>query len=204
MKNKMSAKNYLEFVRDIKDRIRSSQYEALKAVNKELISLYWDIGKKIVEKQEKLGWGKAIVQNLATDLQREFPGIQGFSARNIWYMRNFYFLYAQNTKLQPLVAEIGWTHNLIIMEKCGDEEERKYYIAGTKKYGWTKVPGFNRDIALSTEVTVASTEKIRSFNSECVFFFKKLNNNNKQIKTLEKIRDSLLPKLMSGEVMVVG
>lgn len=121
-------KDYAEFVRQIKERIRSAQYEALKAVNKEHIALYWDIGKMIVEKQEKLGWGKAIVENLSVDLQKEFPGVQGFSARNVWYMRNFYNLNSQREKLQPLVAEIGWTHNLIIMEKCKDDGEGNYHI----------------------------------------------------------------------------
>jgi len=61
-----------------------AQYEALKAVNKELINLYWDMGRSIVAKQDVLGWGKAIVETLAKDLQKEFPGIQGFSSANIW------------------------------------------------------------------------------------------------------------------------
>ena len=98
---------YKSFVEDIKQRVRASQYEALKAVNKKLISLYWDIGRQITDKQKKLGWGKSVVQNLASDLQKEFPGIKGFSERNIWYMRNFYHMYAGNVKLQPMVAEIG-------------------------------------------------------------------------------------------------
>jgi hypothetical protein len=73
-----------------KGRIRAAQYEALKAVNKELIALYWDIGRMIVERQQETSWGKSVVENLAKDLQTEFPGIQGFSARNIWRMRDFY------------------------------------------------------------------------------------------------------------------
>ena len=60
--------------------------------------MYWDIGKKITEKQNNHGWGKSVVENLALDLQKEFPGIQGFSSRNIWYMRNFYMQYSQSTK----------------------------------------------------------------------------------------------------------
>ena len=117
---------YRAFVEDIKKRVRASQYEALRAVNKELIMLYWDIGKRIVEKQKKLGWGKAVVESLAVDLQKEFPGMQGFSARNIWYMRNFYLLYADNAKLQPLVAEIGWTRNVVIMDRCKESAEREF------------------------------------------------------------------------------
>lgn len=79
MKTMISAE-YKTFFKEIKERIHKAQYDALKSVNKELIQLYWDIGKSIVLKQEKLGWGKAIVENLAKDLQKEFPGIQGYSA----------------------------------------------------------------------------------------------------------------------------
>ncbi len=104
----MSAE-YKTFFKEIKERIHRAQYDALKAVNKELINLYWDIGKSIVSKQEKLGWGKAIVETLAKDLQKEFPGTQGFSARNLWNMRTLYLTYKDNQKLQPLVAEISWT-----------------------------------------------------------------------------------------------
>ena len=69
---------YKAFVEEIKQCVRASQYEALKSVNKGLIALYWDIGKKIVDRQKRLGWGKAVVENLAVDLQKEFPGIQRF------------------------------------------------------------------------------------------------------------------------------
>ena len=131
-------KDYAEFVRQIKERIRSAQYEALKAVNKEHIALYWDIGKMIVEKQEKLGWGKAIVENLSVDLQKEFPGVQGFSRDNLWRMRKFYLHYKDNTKLAPLVQEISWTKNIIILESCKDDLEREFYNRMTRKMGWTK------------------------------------------------------------------
>jgi hypothetical protein len=73
--------DYEKFLAEIKERIRQSQYDALKAVNKELIKLYWDIGKMIVEKQKKYGWGKSIVENLARDLQKEFSGMRGLSSR---------------------------------------------------------------------------------------------------------------------------
>lgn len=129
---------YNNFLGEIKQRIRSAQYEALKAVNKELIRLYWDIGKMIVERQELYGWGKSIVENLARDLQAEFPGMQGFSVRNIWYMRTLYVTYQKNEKLQPLVAEISWTKHLIIIDRCSEDLEREFYIRMTRKFGWTK------------------------------------------------------------------
>jgi predicted nuclease of restriction endonuclease-like (RecB) superfamily len=129
---------YGRLLAEVKDRIRAAQYDALRTVNKELIGLYWDIGRMITQRQKSPSWGKAIVEKLAQDLQNEFPGIQGFSARNIWYMRNFYLAYARSQKLQPLVAEIGWTHNLIIMERCKDDLEREFYIRMTGKFGWSK------------------------------------------------------------------
>ncbi len=138
MKNPKSNQQYVQFLSSIKERIRKSQYEALKAVNKELIGLYWDIGKMIVERQKKYGWGKAIVENLAKDLQKEFPGIRGYSVQNLWYMRQFYMEYYEKTKLQPLVGEISWTKHLIIMAQCKDDLEREFYIRMTRKFGWTK------------------------------------------------------------------
>jgi len=131
-------KDYAVLLNDIKQRIRSAQYEALKVVNKEMISLYWDIGGIIVERQKGKTWGKSVVEQLAKDLYVEFPGMQGFSSRNIWRMRSFYLTYESNPKLPPLVAEIGWTHNYMILEKCKDNLEREFYIRMTRKFGWTK------------------------------------------------------------------
>lgn len=137
MKLKMNSE-YKAFIEEIKRRVRVSQYAALKAVNKELILLYWDIGKSIVQQQNKSGWGKAIVETMAKDLQKEFPGIQGFSAQNLWRMKQFFQVYSGNAKLSPMVREIGWTHNLIILMNCKNDLAREFYIAMTKKFGWTK------------------------------------------------------------------
>jgi len=120
--------DYPRLLEEIKERIRSAQYEALKAVNKELVGLYWDIGRMIVEKQEQAGWGQAVVERLSEDLRREFPGVRGFSAQNLWYMRQFYQEYRALEKLQPLVGEIGWSHNLAIMGRCKDALEREFYF----------------------------------------------------------------------------
>jgi predicted nuclease of restriction endonuclease-like (RecB) superfamily len=130
--------DYSQLLSTIKNRIRSAQYVALKAVNTELIALYWDIGKMIVERQQGDSWGKAIVQTLARDLQAEFPGLQGFSTQNLWSMRQFYSEYHRDERLQPLVGEIGWTHHVVIMSKCKDHLEREFYIRMTAKYGWSK------------------------------------------------------------------
>ena len=131
-------KDYNFLLGEIKKRIRSAQYEALKTVNKELITLYWDIGMMITKKQEGHTWGKSIVIQLSKDLQTEFKGIKGFSSQNLWYMKQFYIEYKDNLKLQPLVGEIGWTHNLMIMSKCKNNLGREFYIKMTRKFGWSK------------------------------------------------------------------
>jgi predicted nuclease of restriction endonuclease-like (RecB) superfamily len=130
-------KEFNNFVKEIKQKILASQYEALKKVNKELIGLYWDIGKDIISKQEVYGWGKSVVENLSEELQKEFVGMRGFSVQNLWNMRMFYLEYQDNEKLQSLTREIGWTHNVTVFQKCKDDLEREFYILVTKKFGWT-------------------------------------------------------------------
>jgi len=104
--------SYGALLREIKERIRAAQYAALRAVNRELINLYWDIGRLIVERQSGETWGRSVVQNLAMDLQLEFPGVAGFSAPNLYKMRHFYEAYHGHEILSPLVREISWTKNL--------------------------------------------------------------------------------------------
>ena len=130
--------DYAGLLAEVKERVRAARYAALKAVNKELVSLYWDIGRMIAERQKVEGWGKSVVQQLAADLQAEFPGMRGYSAQNLWYMRQFFLEYHENEKLQPLVGEISWAKNLVIMGRCKDPLEREFYIRMTRKFGWTK------------------------------------------------------------------
>jgi len=115
--------DYPHLLSEIKERIRSAQYEALRAVNKELVGLYRDIGRMIVERQDVEGWGKAVVEQLAADLRMEFPGVGGFSSSNLWQMKAFFEAYTGLEKLAPLVREIGWSHNLVILERCKDHLE---------------------------------------------------------------------------------
>jgi predicted nuclease of restriction endonuclease-like (RecB) superfamily len=127
-----------ELLLQIKARIRAAQYAALKAVNHELISMYWDIGSLIVAKQETVRWGKAAVEKMAKELQAEFPGTGGFSASNLWRMKAFYETYQGAPKLAPLVREIGWSHNLLILERCKEPLQREFYLRMTRKLGWSK------------------------------------------------------------------
>ena len=131
-------KEYIKLLNDLKTKIRQAQYQAYRAVNKQLIRLYWDMGKSIVEKQQKLGWGQKIIQQLAKDLQKDFPENSGFSERNLKYMRKFYLEYKDNPKVQPLVAQITWSHNLIILDKTKNDYEKEYYYRMILRNGWSK------------------------------------------------------------------
>jgi len=130
--------DYAQLLAEVKERVRSAQYAALKAVNTELVGLYWDLGRMIVERQEQAGWGKSVVERLSQDLRREFPGVAGFSVQNLWYMRQFHMEYRGDERLQPLVGEIAWAHNLVIMSKCKAPLEREFYLRMTRKFGWSK------------------------------------------------------------------
>lgn len=130
--------DYVSLLAEVTERVRAARYAALRAVNNELVGLYWDIGRLIVERQIDGTHGDAVVERLTRDLQAEFPGIAGFSRRNVFYMREFYLLYRDLPKVQPLVAQIGWTHNLTILQRCKEPLEREFYIRMTRKFGWTK------------------------------------------------------------------
>ena len=110
----------------------------MRSVNRELVELYWAIGEMIHQKQTALGWGKSVVETLARDLQAEFPGRNGFSANNLWPMRQFYVEYVDKPNLRPLVGEISWTKNQFIFGRCKDDLEREFYLRATARFGWTK------------------------------------------------------------------
>ena len=130
--------DYADLLAEVKTRIRDARYTALRAVNKELVGLYWDIGRLIVERQVDADHGASIVERLAADLRHEFPGVSGFSRRNVFYMREFYLAYCDRPKVQPLVAQIGWTHNLTILQRCKDPLSREFYIRMTRRFGWSR------------------------------------------------------------------
>lgn len=130
--SQLSREHYTDWVRDIKSRIRQAQIQASKTVSRELNLLYWDIGNSIFEKQEAMGWGKSVVEDLAKDLSQEFHGISGFSPRNLWDMRRFYLEYRDLQELRQLVAEIPWGHNLLLINQVKDLTARQYYLEQTR------------------------------------------------------------------------
>ena len=107
MENELMNEEEQNFIVDIKNKIRNSQYEAMKAVNQTLISLYWGIGQEIYNQQQEKGWGKSIVEVLSKEIKKDFPNVKGFSSSNLWRMRNFYVTYSNTENLAPLVREIS-------------------------------------------------------------------------------------------------
>ena len=108
--------------------ISKAQSRALASVNREMITMYWEIGRIVSEKTASDGWGKSTVSSLAAFLQSKIPGSSGFSDKNIWRMKQFYETYKDNQKLSPLVREISWTNNLLIMTACKTDEAKEFYI----------------------------------------------------------------------------
>ena len=117
--------------------IKSARYNAFKAVNTELINLYWDIGSYISQRTKSEGWGKSTVQQLANFIQKHEPELKGFSDKNLWRMKQFYESYKDFPKLSSLVREITWSHNLAIFSRCKTIEEREFYMLLCRKENYT-------------------------------------------------------------------
>jgi predicted nuclease of restriction endonuclease-like (RecB) superfamily len=138
MVKNIAGKEYIKFLNEIKSRIFTARIQAIRSVNKELINLYWDIGKSIVERQQQFGWGKGVVEQLSRDLTNEYANFKGFSRDNLWRMRMFYLRYKNEQKLAQLVPELPWGHNILIMQKVKNIKEREYYITSSIKFGWSR------------------------------------------------------------------
>ena len=130
--------NYDTLLESLKARIRQAQVKAALAVNRELILLYWQIGKDILARQAQEGWGAGVVRRLSTDLRQAFPGMTGLSARNLNYMRSFSEAYPDEQIVQQLVAQIPWGHNVRILDMVKDPEQRTWYIGKTVENGWSR------------------------------------------------------------------
>ena len=118
---------YKNFLEEIKKRIREAQLRASLSVNSELVLLYWSIGNSILEKQVREGWGTKIIDRMSKDLGADFPGVSGFSVRNLKYMRKFAEVYPDPQIVQAVLAQLPWWHNLLILEKLKDPERNSHF-----------------------------------------------------------------------------
>jgi len=155
--------DYKNFIIKIKQEVIESRNNALKIVNKELVSLYFKLWKIIWEKVDKSSWWKNVIEIISEDLKKEFPWIQGFSKDNLWRMIKFYEFYSKNEKLAPLVQQISWSNNIIILEKCETDFQKEYYIKLSKKLHLSKRVLQNKIESHEFE-RILSTEKTNNFD----------------------------------------
>ncbi|MBW4615712.1 MAG: DUF1016 family protein [Desmonostoc vinosum HA7617-LM4] len=130
--------NYDAFLSTLKQRIRTAQVRAALAVNHELVLLYWQIGREILQRQQEEGWGTKVIERIAKDLKREFPDIKGFSRTNLLYMRAFAEAYPDEQFVQQLGGQIPWRHNCVLLDRVKVPEQRVWYIQQTIQNGWSR------------------------------------------------------------------
>lgn len=147
MKNKttLKAKTYATFISNLKTQIKTAQIKAHLAVNRELILLYFKIGKSILEKQIKEGWGAKIIERISRDLSKAFPDMTGLSRANMFYMRKFAEIYENEIVQQPVgqleklpVFNIPWGHNMVLMDRVSSNKERFWYAKQALENGWSR------------------------------------------------------------------
>ena len=129
---------YARFLTSLKGHIRKAQVKAVLSVNEELVKLYWRIGKEIVTRQKKEGWGSKVVDRLAEDLHKEFPEMSGLSARSLNYMHAFAEAYATPAILQQAAAKLPWGHNMVLLDRLKTLEQRLWYANATLRFGWSR------------------------------------------------------------------
>jgi predicted nuclease of restriction endonuclease-like (RecB) superfamily len=129
---------YADWLADVKARVHAAQQRAALAVNHELLGLYWQLGRDILERQERAGWGAGIVEQVAADLRTAFPDMRGFSRSNLQYMRAFAEAWPQADFVQQPVGQLPWGHNLVLLTKLKDRDTRLAYAARALEHGWSR------------------------------------------------------------------
>ncbi|WP_294890300.1 PDDEXK nuclease domain-containing protein [Sulfurimonas sp. RIFCSPLOWO2_12_36_12] len=202
---------YKDFLVQLKQKIYSAKSKAILSANRIMIELYWEIGKEIITKQEALGWGKSVVEQMSKDLITEFGEKSGYSSSNLWRMRIFYLSYQDSEKLAQAVREISWGQNILIFEKCKTDDEREYYIKNTIEYGWNrnvlthhiKTNLFDRDkiknksnnfeIALPSYLSELAIDIVKSeYNLEFLEVSKDIHERQVENALIENIKRFLL------------
>jgi len=129
---------YSEWLADLKTRIHTAQQRASLAVNRELVLLYWQIGRDILARQAEQGWGAKVIERLAQDLRASFPDMKGFSPRNLKYMRSFAEAWPEAEFVQEVLAQLPWYHQLALLDKLDDSESRRWYAAKAIEHNWSR------------------------------------------------------------------
>jgi len=129
---------YADWLSELKTRIHSAQQRATLVVNRELVLLYWQIGRDILTRQREQGWGTKVIDRLAHDLRIDFPDMKGFSPRNLKYMRAFAEAWPDAQFVQQAVAQLPWGHNLVLLDKLSESKARRWYAAKTIEHNWSR------------------------------------------------------------------
>ena len=137
-KSEVNSKSYAGLLQSLKTQISQARIRAHLSVNKEMISLYWNIGNQILERQKEEGWGAKVIENISKDLRSEFPEMKGLSARNLVYMQTFAKNYPNLEITQQAAAQIPWGHICVIMDKVSDSVQRLWYAQKTIENGWSR------------------------------------------------------------------
>lgn len=134
----VTPRSYARLLGEIKERVQAARVRAGLAVNRELVLLYWQIGRRILKAQRHAGWGAKVIDQLADDLGRTFPDMRGFSARNLKYMRAFAEAWPDESIVQAALAQITWYHNIALLDKLEQSELRLWYARATVEHGWSR------------------------------------------------------------------
>jgi predicted nuclease of restriction endonuclease-like (RecB) superfamily len=156
----MNIENHNNSFNEILTLIQEARKRAYQQSNKVLMELYWSVGKYVSNKTTKDSWGKGVVKELAEYIKQQDPTVGGFSDKNIWRMKQFYETYNENEKLSPLVREVSWTNNLIIMSGRKSDEEREYYLVQSINNNYSKRELERQVKSGSYERTLIATEKL--------------------------------------------
>jgi predicted nuclease of restriction endonuclease-like (RecB) superfamily len=151
---------YAEWLSDLKSRIHNAQQRSTLAVNRELIQLYWQIGRDILERQAKQGWGAKVIERLAEDLRTAFPEMKGFSRANLMYMRAFADAWPDSAIVQQAVGQLPWGHNLLLLTRLKDPQQRLAYAQSALEYGWARSV---LDMHIETRLLERSGKAITNF-----------------------------------------
>jgi predicted nuclease of restriction endonuclease-like (RecB) superfamily len=137
-KSLQTPSGYPELLQDLKSRIQNAQVRAAFAVSRELVLLYWSIGRDILTRQGAEGWGARVIERLSHDLQVEFPGVEGFSPRSLKYMRSFAEAWPEKQIVQQVAALLPWGHHMVLLDRVKDAVLREWYLRAAVEYGWSR------------------------------------------------------------------
>ena len=207
--NKISA--YNNFFKEIIDTINSARYNAFKSLNKYHIGQNFEIGRIIVENQERNQWGESIVDTLSKDINKQIDGVKGYSPQNLWRMRQFYLEYENEPELLELALKIPWGQNMLIIHQLKNKKERKYYLQATDQLGWSRAVLLNQikanafqhhlidkkmsnfEKALPVHLSEQANEALKSeYNLDFLGITKPVLEKELENRLIENIRDLLL------------